>query len=132
MLTLSSGPLEIEAAVRTVLAGIPEGATLTTTELVGRLAPSLVETELRMTLFRRIPKLPATLYHLELGEGLNYHKGMPVNRKRWHHLATAAIPERPLASSSGAASGGLSLLALYDDLARRVAALESALTPEGV
>lgn len=102
---------ELERQTRKILSSLRPAEHLSTGDLVARLVPLLSEDAIPRDIFKALEKISSrALCHIipkEMTTGP--HKGKTINARRWHHIDSAAMPQRPPSQSQGAASPGTSL-----------------------
>ena len=117
----------IERLARVELARLGPHETLSTAELGARiLAREIPYGITRSAMFAQLDKLGAhsrELCDLAPGEALKgFNRGKVVNRRVWHRIDSAAMPQTPERPSSGAASPASSLISRIDAIETWIAA----------
>lgn len=105
----------IERSVRETLARLGPHETLSTAELGARISAGMFadDPKMRSLVFKQLDVLGR--YARDLCELVptiapkGFNSGKTINRRIWHHIDSAAMPERPPSQSAGAASPGTSL-----------------------
>jgi len=120
----------IERLTRQELAKLSPHETLSTAELGNRICDGMGtpahERQFRSAVFAHLDKLGAHARELceliptEAVKGFN--RGRTINRRVWHHIESAAMPDRPHTQSSGAASQGASIISRIDAIEAWIAA----------
>ena len=112
----------IERLVRKELVKLGPHQTLSTADLGNRICDEMGtpahERQFRSAVFTHLDKLgehARDLCDLIPAEAIKgFNRGRTINRRVWHHIESAAMPERPLTQSAGAAAPATSLVSRVD------------------
>lgn len=107
---------DLERHTRKILASLRPAEHLSTGELVARLLPLLPDDAIPRDVFKALERISSrALCHTvpkEMDSGP--HKGKTINARRWHHIDSPAMPQRPPSQSQGAAGPASSLVDRVD------------------
>ena len=105
-----------EQSIRQVLSTLRPGETLTTRELLARLMPGATDQERANAASGFIKRWSSMSFCTRAAPqpGKAFNSGKMVRPCVWHHIESAAMPERPQTQSAGAAGPPSSLLSRVD------------------